>query len=119
MKTTNSYNIIGDIHGRTCWKNLVREDGVNIFVGDYFDPYGYVPQVERMANFQDIMEFKRQHPETVLLYGNHDGSSLIAKVAASVRRNDQKPKFKKNDVKFAHVIFFSYLCIAKTNVWRF
>ena len=78
MKTNNIYNIIGDIHGRTCWKNLVREDGVNIFVGDYFDPYGYVPQVERMVNFQDILEFKRQHPETVLLYGNHDLHYLIA-----------------------------------------
>ena len=77
MKTT-FYNIIGDIHGRTCWRNLVREDCVNIFLGDYFDPYGYVPQEERMANFQDILEFKRQHPETVLLYGNHDLHYLIA-----------------------------------------
>ena len=33
------YNIIGDIHGRTSWKELVIEDGINIFVGDYFSPY--------------------------------------------------------------------------------
>ena len=38
-----AYNIIGDIHARVCWKNLVQEDCVNIFVGDYFDPYEYVP----------------------------------------------------------------------------
>ena len=73
----NSYNIIGDIHGRTCWKNLVREDCVNIFVGDYFDPYEYIPQEERLSNFCDILNFKRQHPETVLLYGNHDLHYLI------------------------------------------
>ena len=78
MKTDNSYNIIGDIHGRTCWKNIVREDSINIFVGDYFDPYEYIPQVERMANFHDILDFKRRHPETVLLYGNHDLHYLIA-----------------------------------------
>ena len=78
MKTTCLYNIIGDIHGRTCWKNVVREDYVNVFVGDYFDPYEYVSHVERLANFYDILDFKRQHPETVLLYGNHDLHYLIA-----------------------------------------
>lgn len=78
MKTNNLYNIIGDIHGRSCWKNLVREDCINIFVGDYFDPYEYIPQEERLSNFRDILDFKRQHPETVLLYGNHDLHYLIA-----------------------------------------
>lgn len=78
MNENVSYNIIGDIHARTCWKNLVREDCINIFVGDYFDPYEYVPQAERMANFQEILDFKQQHPETVLLYGNHDLHYLIA-----------------------------------------
>lgn len=74
---TNTYNIIGDIHARACWRNVVREDCINIFVGDYFDPYEYVPQEERMTIFRDILEFKRQHPETVLLYGNHDLHYLI------------------------------------------
>jgi len=74
---TNMYNIIGDIHARACWRNVVREDCINIFVGDYFDPYEYVPQQERMTIFRDILEFKRQHPETVLLYGNHDLHYLI------------------------------------------
>lgn len=78
MKTNNSYNIIGDIHGRSCWKNLVRENCINIFVGDYFDPYEYIPYEERLSNFQDILAFKHQHPETVLLYGNHDLHYLIS-----------------------------------------
>ena len=73
-----TYNIIGDIHARTCWRDLVREDCINIFVGDYFDPYEYVPQEERMANFHAIMDYKRHHPETVLLYGNHDLHYLIS-----------------------------------------
>jgi hypothetical protein len=29
------YNLIGDIHGRDAWQQLVREDAVNIFMGDY------------------------------------------------------------------------------------
>lgn len=72
------YNIIGDIHARMCWEKLVREDYVNIFVGDYFDPYEYIPQEKRTANFQDLLDYKRQHPtNTVLLYGNHDLHYLI------------------------------------------
>ena len=33
------YNLIGDIHGRNTWQKLVRKDAVNIFLGDYLDPY--------------------------------------------------------------------------------
>jgi len=67
-----NYNIIGDIHGRTCWRELVQDDCVNVFVGDYFDPYDKISPAELMQNFADIIAFKKQHPETVLLYGNHD-----------------------------------------------
>ena len=69
------YNIIGDIHGRDAWRQLVREDAVNIFLGDYFDPYHYddvKPGEQELANLLDIIEFKRQHPETILLLGNHE-----------------------------------------------
>ena len=33
----NKLNIIGDIHGRPCWKELVQDDAINIFIGDYLD----------------------------------------------------------------------------------
>lgn len=73
------YNIIGDIHARTCWRHLVKEEYINIFVGDYFDPYEYIPQVERVANFQALMDYKWEYPNnTILLYGNHDLHYLIA-----------------------------------------
>ena len=68
----NCYNIIGDIHGRTCWQQLVRTDAVNIFVGDYFDPYEPISPAALLQNFGNIIAFKRSHPDTVLLYGNHD-----------------------------------------------
>lgn len=67
------YNVIGDIHGRTSWKDLVIDDGINIFVGDYFSPYHREYTFEKcMQNFRDIIEFKKQRPETILLIGNHD-----------------------------------------------
>ena len=67
------YNIIGDIHGRTSWKELVIEDCINIFVGDYFSPYHSEYTFNKcMQNFREIIEFKKQRPETVLLIGNHD-----------------------------------------------
>lgn len=70
--TNTRYNIIGDIHGRTCWKELVKEDGVNIFVGDYFDPYEPMSPQQLLQNFAGIVAFAAEHPGTVLLYGNHD-----------------------------------------------
>lgn len=70
----NHYNIIGDIHGRTCWKELVRDECINIFVGDYMDPYEdeKIPIEQVVRNFVDIVAYKMAHPQTVLLYGNHD-----------------------------------------------
>ncbi len=78
MNTTEIYNIIGDIHGRTNWKDLVREDAINIFVGDYFDAYEYISPAEQMYNFRELVAFAQNHPQTVLLYGNHDLHYLIA-----------------------------------------
>ncbi len=68
-----TYNIIGDIHGRDTWKRLVDDNCVNVFVGDYFDPYLDFTIEELERNFMEIVEYKRKHRKnTVLLYGNHD-----------------------------------------------
>ena len=74
------YNIIGDTHGRDAWRQLVREDAVNIFLGDYFDPYSSDQDKageQELANLLSIIEFKQQRPETVLLLGNHELHYLI------------------------------------------
>ncbi len=68
-----TYNIIGDIHGRDAWKHLVDENCINIFVGDYFDPYMFYPIETLERNFLEITEYKKEHKDNVvLLYGNHD-----------------------------------------------
>lgn len=69
------YNLIGDIHGRKIWQQLVREDAVNVFLGDYLDPYckdGLKPGIDDWETLQGILAYKQQNPETVLLLGNHD-----------------------------------------------
>jgi hypothetical protein len=71
MKTV----LIGDIHGRDIWKQIVeKEQDADriVFVGDYFDSFD-VPGVVQLQNFLDIIEFKKNsEKEVVLLFGNHD-----------------------------------------------
>lgn len=70
-----AYNLIGDIHGRSTWRQLVKEDAINVFLGDYLDPYVADEDSvgdDEYANLQAIIHYKQQHPETILLLGNHD-----------------------------------------------
>lgn len=67
--------LIGDIHGRDTWKQIVEQETNAdriVFVGDYFDSYD-LPGVVQLQNFLDIIEFKKNSDkEVVLLFGNHD-----------------------------------------------
>jgi predicted MPP superfamily phosphohydrolase len=66
---------IGDIHGRSFWKDLTKEPTDQlVFIGDYFDAYDiWITPEEEIANFKDIVTLKRDNPDTVtLLIGNHD-----------------------------------------------
>lgn len=68
---------IGDIHGRTIWKNIVAKEAdcdKIIFIGDYFDTRNYTIKGDtQIANFKEILELKKQNPEQVImLIGNHD-----------------------------------------------
>jgi hypothetical protein len=72
----NSWIAIGDIHGRTDWKQIVeielhKVDRI-IFVGDYFDSFT-IPMLDQIKNFNEIVKFAREYPDkVVLLIGNHD-----------------------------------------------
>lgn len=67
--------IIGDIHGRDAWKQIINQEQDAdriIFVGDYFDSFD-VPGLVQIQNFQDIIEFKTTtDKEVVMMIGNHD-----------------------------------------------
>ena len=66
--------VIGDIHGRDCWKNIVKSETFDkvVFIGDYFDSFNITP-IDQENNFKEIIQFKRDYPDKViLLIGNHD-----------------------------------------------
>lgn len=69
MKTIS----IGDIHGRTIWKEIdpAKYDKI-IFNGDYVDSYEHTDgQIQ--ANLLEIIQFKRDNFDKVILnLGNHD-----------------------------------------------
>lgn len=76
--------VIGDIHGRSIWKQIVQKENADrvIFLGDYFDSRD-VPGIDQIHNFKEIVEYKEtaftnedkddQHKtDVILLIGNHD-----------------------------------------------
>ena len=65
---------IGDLHGRNVWEKIADEEfDYFVFIGDYFDPYEDISIEEEIANFHQIIKFKKKFPEKViLLFGNHD-----------------------------------------------
>jgi Calcineurin-like phosphoesterase len=71
----NTMVIIGDIHGRTLWKNIARQHPGDeiVFVGDYFDTKDDIPASEQIKNFREILALKKSNPgRFTLLLGNHD-----------------------------------------------
>jgi hypothetical protein len=70
MKTV----MIGDIHGRDCWKQIVETEKADryIFIGDYFDSFD-IPGLLQMHNFKELMLWSEQtDAECIFLIGNHD-----------------------------------------------
>ncbi len=67
--------VIGDIHGNPYWEDIIEQEknfDRLIFVGDYFDSFD-VPYVAQMQNFKNIIQFKEENKDKViLLLGNHD-----------------------------------------------
>ena len=77
--------IIGDVHGRDQWKQIVAQEkdaDTVIFLGDYFDSFD-ISAVEQMHNFKEIVEFKetsftnagtddQRKTRVIMLIGNHD-----------------------------------------------
>jgi len=64
---------IGDIHGKTYWKEVDpnKYDKI-VFQGDYVDSY-YHKNAEIYANLLDIIQLKKDYSDKViLLLGNHD-----------------------------------------------
>jgi hypothetical protein len=66
--------VIGDIHGRTSWKEIVNREEADlyVFMADYFDTFEKISAAEQIYNFYNISEFIKNSPNAVSLIGNHD-----------------------------------------------
>jgi hypothetical protein len=106
--------ILGDTHGRDIWKKFANRGARLVFIGDYFDSFDKTGD-EQIANFQDIMEYKKQNPDTICLIGNHDYHYIYpGSKCSGFNRKDQYKighvlKAHKDDLKMA-VMINNYLC---------
>ena len=84
--------IVPDVHGRPFWRDVLtnKEDTI-VFLGDYSDPYWYeeITHEDAVRELTDIVQFKKNNPERViLLLGNHD-ASYIHNVFTRCRFSDE------------------------------
>lgn len=67
--------ILGDIHGRTIWKDIIEKESPDkvIFLGDYVSTHDNISSETQIANLNDILDYKEANSSKVtLLRGNHD-----------------------------------------------
>ena len=104
--------ILPDVHGRAFYKPVLEDkESKIVFLGDYLDPYPNegVSVEEAIANLEEILEFKKQNKDrVVLLLGNHDCGYIWPDVCESRRSykyyNDIKAMFK-NDMDLFDLAF--------------
>lgn len=64
--------IIPDLHGSSKWKHLVEiAHDYTIFLGDYCDSFTHTND-EILENLKDVIQYKENNQNCVLLLGNHD-----------------------------------------------
>lgn len=71
--------VLGDIHGRTIWKQIVEKENPDkvIFLGDYVDTHEEISQKQQLENLKELLKYKKENSDKViLLRGNHDMSEL-------------------------------------------
>ncbi len=99
--------VIGDLHGKPCWKHLLKDKINNVdkivFLGDYSDDSWVTFADKEIAdNLKDIIKFKRNNNSKVeLLIGNHDFQYIVGYPTASRYRKSYACELNKifNDNK--------------------
>jgi hypothetical protein len=102
--------VLGDIHGLTFWMDIIKEHpGCRyVFLGDYLDPYGNMDNRALVDNLKEIIQFKKTHPDdVVLLLGNHDLHYFNTDIASSTRFNFKIAK-EASSLFLSHRHLFQY-----------
>ena len=89
---------LGDTHGRTDWKEIIAKETFDkiVFHGDYFDTHDKISFEQQMNNFIDIINYKRENVDKViLLLGNHD-HHYLASTNVTGSGLQKKNKINKN-----------------------
>lgn len=84
--------VIGDVHGLTKWKDIVKTHRGSqfVFLGDYCDPYEDIEPDELIKNLRSIIQFKKRHlNDVILLLGNHDMHYLSEDFVTSTRYDER------------------------------
>lgn len=71
--------ILGDIHGRDCWIDVIRQESPDkvIFLGDYVSTHDDIDEHSQITNLEHILTYKEINMDsTILLRGNHDMQHL-------------------------------------------
>ena len=95
--------VIGDLHGKGCWKKLLegRTDSFDkiVFMGDYSDDSWVTFSDEEIVNnLKEVIEFKKNNNDkAVLLIGNHDFQYIVGYPTAS--------RYRKSYAKEMNEIF--------------
>ncbi|WP_157153948.1 metallophosphoesterase [Brachyspira murdochii] len=93
--------VIGDLHGKDCWKKLLEgrfsEFDKIIFMGDYSDDsWVRFCDEEIINNLKDVIEFKKNHNDNIeLLIGNHDFQYIVGYTTASRYRESYAKEMNK------------------------
>lgn len=71
--------ILGDIHGRTIWKDIIKKENPDkiIFLGDYVSTHEGISSEQQISNLEEILSYKEDNlDKVILLRGNHDTQHL-------------------------------------------
>lgn len=116
MENMDKIIVIPDVHGRSFWRDAVKghEDWRIIFLGDYFDPYGFegLSNGDAYRELLAILDFKKKHPDNVtLLLGNHDMGYLDRKICRV--RMDYRHEMSNRQLLLDNLDLFDIVTVEK------
>lgn len=94
--------VLGDIHGRTIWKQIVEKENPEkvIFLGDYVSTHEDIDAIQQIDNLEEILRFKKANSDKViLLRGNHDTQHLGYEWAECSGYNFEVAQYMQQEIK--------------------
>lgn len=70
--------ILGDIHGRSIYRDIIEKESPDqvIFLGDFASSHENISTDKQIEEFDWVINYKNQCPNTIILRGNHDCEAM-------------------------------------------